>query len=693
MKLFKILLLAGIALPWSSFSYMKAGPTIKVPEIPKIPKIPEVPAAPDTPAKTETPKRVHVQSIPQKNVKPAEKPESRKPDQMEYMMPCLTVFSGTDDGNISYLPLKFIRTKEKKPLRIMIADDTPNGSGRTIHSSVWLAAVTAAMQRNDTLHGTTIVVEFSGLVDGPSAGGVTCLTILSALDGRPLPDDFAMTGTILPDGTIGAVGGIGAKMRAAAYAGKKRIFIPAFERFDNDSKGNAIDLQSLADMLGVKLYRVENIAEAYALLHRLPYTGDSYVNIREISRFPDSAEIFLKDTFEKYYRKVRAAFAKNKHLVNEKILSGYHLSPYPAYSLYTEGKLLPATIQIIHTWQAWQAWNQADKLLKDFIKNYDLSWKNGKFLREYHYRKLLFDLRAYREQLYKEKEDSYDNDLYAYYKKYFKDERYSGYFPYRSYLAEITAQFAQVDLPAVLTGYRLMLEKRLPDKNQINTADYETLNEYYNLEKRLLYLLCLQSLSRKDMYDFLATLAREFPNLKANKRAIEVEQLFYSSAIAAKSFVLDHISGKQTTASGKKSFQKDIQKSPLFFTYVRMSNLASNAHHKLSEKLLKRLAHPDYHLQASLKLQVMTFVEASALMIEYGPDRTNDFAPYLLRNARNAAIRNISECIKANIPCVWAIYELEVGDATSGKGEDKYAALMSYWRAALYSKALLMSFK
>ena len=80
-------------------------------------------------------------------------------DTISYKVPCLTVRGDDTHGKISYLPLTFTRTNTDKPLRIMIIDDTPSGSGQTIHSSVWLAAVTAAMLRNDTMHGVTISVE------------------------------------------------------------------------------------------------------------------------------------------------------------------------------------------------------------------------------------------------------------------------------------------------------------------------------------------------------------------------------------------------------------------------------------------------------------------------------------------------------------------------------------------------------
>ncbi len=64
------------------------------------------------------------------------------------------------------------------------------------------------------------------LVGGPSAGGVIALATYFALTGKKLPDNFAMTGTINPDGTIGPVGGVFEKARAAAEAGKKYFLVP-----------------------------------------------------------------------------------------------------------------------------------------------------------------------------------------------------------------------------------------------------------------------------------------------------------------------------------------------------------------------------------------------------------------------------------------------------------------------------------
>ena len=110
-----------------------------------------------------------------------------------------------------------------------------------------MAALIAGLARDDDLSGLRITVQIPGAVDGPSAGGVICLGILSALEGRPLPKDFAFTGTILPDGTIGQVGGIVHKMQAAHDGDCKRVIVPDFLRLQEDMNTHkSVDLRRLA---------------------------------------------------------------------------------------------------------------------------------------------------------------------------------------------------------------------------------------------------------------------------------------------------------------------------------------------------------------------------------------------------------------------------------------------------------------
>ncbi|MDD2295934.1 MAG: endopeptidase La [Eubacteriales bacterium] len=72
--------------------------------------------------------------------------------------------------------------------------------------------------------------------DGPSAGVTMCLSVISALTGRPVRKEVAMTGEITLRGKILPVGGIKEKMLAAHRAGIKKVLIPA---------DNAQDLEEL----------------------------------------------------------------------------------------------------------------------------------------------------------------------------------------------------------------------------------------------------------------------------------------------------------------------------------------------------------------------------------------------------------------------------------------------------------------
>lgn len=90
---------------------------------------------------------------------------------------------------------------------------------------------------------------------------------MTALDEKTFPSDFAMTGTIMPDGTVGLVGGVAAKLKAAAAKGIKRACIPAFQRFEEQEDGELVDLFRVGEKDGLTVYPVEHISEAYAVLH------------------------------------------------------------------------------------------------------------------------------------------------------------------------------------------------------------------------------------------------------------------------------------------------------------------------------------------------------------------------------------------------------------------------------------------
>ena len=70
--------------------------------------------------------------------------------------------------------------------------------------------------------------------DGPSAGITMCMSVISALTGRPIRKDVAMTGEITLRGNILPVGGIKEKVLAAHRMGIRKVLLPADCKADLD---------------------------------------------------------------------------------------------------------------------------------------------------------------------------------------------------------------------------------------------------------------------------------------------------------------------------------------------------------------------------------------------------------------------------------------------------------------------------
>lgn len=90
--------------------------------------------------------------------------------------------------------------------------------------------------------------------DGPSAGVTIATALISALTGRPVRRDIAMTGEITVRGRVLAIGGLKEKSMAAYRGGVKRVFIP---------KDNLPDLDEVdaAVKKGIEFIPAEHIDE------------------------------------------------------------------------------------------------------------------------------------------------------------------------------------------------------------------------------------------------------------------------------------------------------------------------------------------------------------------------------------------------------------------------------------------------
>ena len=91
-----------------------------------------------------------------------------------------------------------------------------------------------------------------------------------------------MTGTVLPDGSVGPVSGVPIKIRAAAQAGFTRVLVPANLPPELDPEtGELVNLSEAGQQVGVEVVPVSSVAEAYALMTGQPVAppGDAPATI------------------------------------------------------------------------------------------------------------------------------------------------------------------------------------------------------------------------------------------------------------------------------------------------------------------------------------------------------------------------------------------------------------------------------
>lgn len=165
-----------------------------------------------------------------------------------------------------------IGPNESQSVRVSIQERGIDSIGQQLRASIWMASFLAASSLDLPLTCCTFsvapgIIEGIYRLDGYSAGAETTAAMMAALLDRPILPSVTMTGTVNPDGSVGAVGGLRDKLLAAVHEGKKEFGVPVGQYYEFDAKTKRMeDLRELAGRHNIRLIEIKDINDAYRLL-------------------------------------------------------------------------------------------------------------------------------------------------------------------------------------------------------------------------------------------------------------------------------------------------------------------------------------------------------------------------------------------------------------------------------------------
>jgi len=120
----------------------------------------------------------------------------------------------------------------------------------------------------------------SVIVGGPSAGAAVAIITIAALEGLPIDQSKSITATINSGGVVGPVGGIKAKLEAAARNNITTVLVAEGERIREGNK--SIDAREYAKSLGVALIEINELSESLEHISgKKPSKEDSEISVSE----------------------------------------------------------------------------------------------------------------------------------------------------------------------------------------------------------------------------------------------------------------------------------------------------------------------------------------------------------------------------------------------------------------------------
>ena len=170
----------------------------------------------------------------------------------------------------------------------------------------WLAASTTAAAVATLLSSAdpaSVDVKYTvtSAIDGPSGGAVLTVGTLAAIRGARLDPKVTMTGTISPDGTVGAIAGVPLKLRGAARAGYTTVLLP-MDNLTSAGDDSTTDMVALGRSLGLDVRGVKDVSEAYGI-----FTGSTITPVGAgTQRLSDPVRLVAATTTQRLINRLRA---------------------------------------------------------------------------------------------------------------------------------------------------------------------------------------------------------------------------------------------------------------------------------------------------------------------------------------------------------------------------------------------------
>jgi hypothetical protein len=190
----------------------------------------------------------------------------------ETSVTALAVNSVTEEGSTHPVVVR-VSPNPSGETSVGVLEQFSSGTGDQWRASAWIAAFCASRFTDSLISDHEFLLRTTGHIDGPSAGMMITAVMIAMIKGDSTVAHAAMTGTINPDGSIGPVGGIPAKLEAAAKAGIKKFGYPTGQRLSQDHKASKendspvfVDLKERAKELDMEAVEIRDIFDAYRLM-------------------------------------------------------------------------------------------------------------------------------------------------------------------------------------------------------------------------------------------------------------------------------------------------------------------------------------------------------------------------------------------------------------------------------------------